>query len=331
MGSGEDWSEWFQFVTASDKPEPFSFIYLGDAQNNILELWSRVIRQAQNDLPRARFIVHAGDLVNTGDLDQEWGEWFEGAEWVNGMVPSVPMPGNHEYALQRPPRALTPYWNAQFALPQDGPEGLKGTVYSLDYQGVRVISLNSNYANGVDLDVQAQWLEGMLKNNPNRWTFVAFHHPVFSSTPGRDNKPVRDKWLPLLEQYGVDMVLQGHDHTYSRGRVSALPARVALHMPIGGTVFVVSVSGPKMYPLSTANWEQNGAIAQRTAQNTQLYQLLHVDGDAGRGVLRYEARTATGDLYDGFELRKLDNGQKLLRELRPDGREGDTLELAPAR
>ena len=39
---------------------------------------------------------------------------------------------------------------------------------------------------------------------------------------------------------------------------------------------------------------------QRSAEDTQLYQIITIDGDR----LRYEARTAVGDLYDAFELQK---------------------------
>jgi len=76
VGDGVNWSEWFQFKTANDEPEPFSFIYFGDAQNSVREHWSRVIREAHSDAPKARFMLHAGDLINSGNRDAEWGEWF---------------------------------------------------------------------------------------------------------------------------------------------------------------------------------------------------------------------------------------------------------------
>jgi hypothetical protein len=59
---GERWSEWFHFRTASTRAEPFSFIYFGDAQNDILSLWSRVLREGYATAPRARFMIHAGDM-----------------------------------------------------------------------------------------------------------------------------------------------------------------------------------------------------------------------------------------------------------------------------
>src|SRR5262245_43966431 len=51
VGDGVNWSEWVHAATASDKPEPFAFIYFGDAQNDIKSLWSRVIRGAYSDAP----------------------------------------------------------------------------------------------------------------------------------------------------------------------------------------------------------------------------------------------------------------------------------------
>ncbi len=326
VGDGANWSEWLEFTTASEDPEPFSFIYFGDAQNDIHEHWSRVIRRAYSDRPEAELIVHAGDLVNTSTSDQEWGEWFWAGGWIDGMVPSIGTPGNHEYAGA----VLTPYWRAQFAFPDNGPQGtgpvyeaLKGTVYYVDYQGVRFVSLNSNSVGGAGQtqewwDVQAQWLDQVLTDNPNRWTVLTFHHPVFSTASGRDNPALRAAWRPIIEKHNVDLVLQGHDHSYGRGNV---PTGASTESDT--TVYVVSVSGPKMYEVSDETWTANGAEPKKLGQNLQLYQLVDVfremDADGGvRDVLRYEARTATGEPYDLFEIRKGPNGHKKIIEVSHD-------------
>lgn len=313
VGDGVNWTEWFEFTTASKEAKPFSFIYVGDAQNNILEHWSRVIRNAYSDLPEASFIVHAGDLVNQGDADDQWGEWFKAGGWLNGMVPSIPTPGNHEYSRisQATPAGLTPYWRSTFALPENGPDEavFKENVYYTDYQGMRIVSLDTNLR-GENLDKQAAWLDQTLANNPNRWTVLTFHHPIFSSAEGRDNAEVRNKLLPIIQKYNVDLVLQGHDHTYARGQVVNQQSGQKVVDPDSTTVFVNSVSGPKMYESSSAVWDKNGAQVDKAVQNTQLYQLVHVDGD----VLRYDARTATGKPFDAFEIRKLPNGKKQMIE-----------------
>jgi hypothetical protein len=288
-GDGHNWSEWNQFRTASSKPAPLTFIYVGDAQTDIFSMWSRVIRSAYSDAPRTHFIVHAGDLVNRHNRDAEWGGWHQAAGWINRSVPSLPTPGNHEYGNRNAvgDRIVSGHWRPQFTLPGNGVEGLEETNYYVDIQGVRMVSLDSN----VQQKEQGEWLDGLLTNNPNAWTIATFHHPIYSSSRGRDNKELREAWQPVFDKHGVDLVLTGHDHTYAR---SNLTTGVAARSAKSGTVYVVSVSGPKQYNVERATW------MERAAQDTQLYQIVRIDGDR----LTYEARTGRGVLYDAFELRK---------------------------
>jgi predicted phosphodiesterase len=287
VGDGKNWSEWNQFRTAATGREPLTFIYVGDAQNSVYSMWSRVIRAAYSTAPDTRFILHAGDLINRRERDAEWGEWFYGAGWINSKVPIVAVPGNHEYG--RGPtgdREVSTHWRPQFALPENGPKGLEETCYYTDIQGLRVIGMNSNVMH----KEQAVWLETVLSDNPNPWTVITFHHPVFSASRGRDNKELRELWKPIFDKYNVDMVLTGHDHTYGRSNlVSGNNYRAE-----SGTVYVVSVSGPKMYPLQEQEWMERGAA------RTQLYQVIRINGNN----LSYESRTARGVLYDAFDLVK---------------------------
>jgi hypothetical protein len=300
VGDGANWTEWFQFRTASLEPKPFSFIYVGDSQNDLRSLWSRVIRCAVIESPKIRFILHAGDLTNRSNRDVEWGEWFGAGAWLNGTIPSVVTPGNHEY-----PRAegtqvsqLSSHWRPQFTLPTNGPEGLEETAYYIDYQGARIISLNSNEK----LEEQIPWMEKVLSDNPNPWTIITFHHPMFSSAKGRDNPEVRNLWQPVFDKYHVDLVLQGHDHTYARSGplvYQNIPSGTAAQCAPSGTVYVVSVSGPKLYDLERFDW------MRRAAADTQLYQVIRIEG----GTLYYQAFTAMGDHYDSFDLVKQADGQ----------------------
>lgn len=320
VGDGANWSEWFQFRTASDQVEPFSFIYFGDAQNNIRSMWSRVIREAHRDAPRAAFILHAGDLVNTAESDAEWGEWFGAGSWLNAMTPTLAVPGNHEQAkLPDGSRRLSHHWKSQFALPSNGPAGLEKTCYTVTYQDMRLIGLNSNEK----LEQQAEWLKNVLEENTSRWVVLTFHHPVFSTAKDRDNAALRALWKPIIDQYRVDLVLQGHDHTYGRtgldvpDQLNASP-EVAVPVTLGnvatgvqareprtGTVYVVSVSGPKMYNINRR------PFMKRVGEDTQLYQVISIAGDK----LRFEARTAVGQLYDAFELVKRDGEPNQLIEI----------------
>lgn len=345
VGDGTNWSEWFHFQTAAAENEPFSFIYFGDAQNDVRSMWSRVIREAYSDAPKAAFLLHAGDLINRAEADAEWGEWFGAGAWVNAMTPNVAVPGNHEQAKTADgKRQLSHHWRPQFEFPVNGPQGLEESCFTIRYHNMLLVGMNSNEQQ----EVQARWLDDVLSQSDAQWVVCSFHHPIFSTGQERDNRELRALWKPILDKHKVDLVLQGHDHTYGRtglqvpnslesadqaetegskgGKpsdlrtgaqdvVATVPQTVS-NVPTGvqnvdeqtGTVYVVSVSGPKMYN------NQRQPFMKRLAEDTQLYQVIHIDGDK----LRFEARTAVGQLYDAFELRKQPGKINELVELQPE-------------
>ena len=328
VGDGTNWTEWFQFKTAPKDFEPFSFVYFGDAQNDVRSMWSRVVRQANRDAPKAAFMLHAGDLVNHPDSDAEWGEWFGAGSWLNAMIPVIAIPGNHEYMkVDGVRKNLTDHWQSVFTFPENGPKGLEETCYTLTYQNLRIIAMNTMTMH----EEQAEWLDNVLANNESRWVVCTFHHPIYSTaTKKDDNTQLRRLWKPIFDKHKVDLVLQGHDHTYGRTKMavpkadadaSDFPGRNTVtvgdeNQPTGtqvidedaGTIYVVSVSGPKMYH------NTDYSFMQRVAENKQLYQVIHIDEDK----LRFEARTAIGELYDVFELYKQDGQINKLVELDPE-------------
>ncbi len=172
-----------------------------------------VIREAHSDAPKAKFIIHAGDLINHAQSDAEWGEWFGAGAWLNAMIPSVLVPGNHEMQKGADGKSvLSHHWRPQFTLPQDCPEGLEETCYALQYQDALIVSMNGNEK----LEQQIEWLDVVLSKNKQRWVICNFHHPIFSTAKDRDNPKLRSLWKPILDKYRVDLVLQGHDHSYGR-------------------------------------------------------------------------------------------------------------------
>ena len=308
VGDDKHWSEWIQFTTAHKTNEPFSFLYVGDAQNYIYDLWSRLIREGYKKAPEASFILHAGDLIDDAHNEEEWHEWFTAGGWIHRTLPSLAIPGNHEYRplykkdISRRKKTLSIQWNHQFTLPNNGVSDILETNYFLDYQGVRFIALNSN----VKIDEQTEWLENVLKNNPHKWTIAFFHHPLYSATTKRDYPERRKRWKPLFDKYGVDLALQGHDHTYARGSESLYEKNLLTGTNIKdatGTVYVVSVSGPKQYDIKP-NWDQYEATRHKAGENKQLFQVISIDGNK----LSYRSYTAIGDLFDSFDLIKNENG-----------------------
>ncbi|TWT99511.1 Alkaline phosphatase precursor [Botrimarina colliarenosi] len=313
VGDGVNWSEWHHYTTASRDAKPFEFLYFGDAQNAVRALWSRVRREAHADAPRAAFALHAGDLINASNADTEWGEWHGAAGWLNATVPTVATPGNHEYFIRKLQLTVSDHWRPQFSFPLNGPEGLEETCYWFDYQGTRFISLNSNEKQ----EEQAEWLDRTLSDlPPARWTIVTFHHPIFAAAKNRDNSTLRELWKPIFDKHQVDLALTGHDHAYARSglggpgdqMVGAENAGEGVSTKEGKTVYVVSVSGPKSYPLGQA-WDE-----PRSGSGIQLYQVISVD----TGSIRYRAFCASGELYDAFTIEKDVDGAVELIEQAPE-------------
>ena len=297
VGDGDHWSEWFQFTTSSDQNQDFNFLYLGDIQNDIKQHGSRAIRQAYSHFPKADFILYAGDLVSRSSEDY-WNEFFYAGNWIFGTMPSVPTPGNHEYDKHGDGklRTFSKHWNQIFTTPDNHPGNLEGRTYYMDYQGVRFVSVDSVEIAMKEKDGEAtfEWLHNVLADNPNQWTILFTHFPVYSCSQGRDKEEYRNAIKPILERYGVDLVLQGHDHTYCRGQNLEGVGEDRENPPM----YMTSVAGPKMYGLRVDKW------SDRTASETQLYQNIEVTNNK----VSVDVFTVTGELYDSFSLIKNEEG-----------------------
>ena len=312
VGDGKShWSEWIQFKTAKNEYAPTKFVYFGDAQNDVLSHWSRVIRMAYQKAPDASFVIHAGDLINNAHKDYEWAQWFKSGGFIHSQWTAIPVVGNHEFIpLNRgDERKLAIQWKPQFTLPieKELDEKLHETVYTVDYQDIRIIVLNSN---GM-LKEQTQYVEQQLKKSTAKWNIITCHHSVFSPAEGRDFEYARKKWKPLFDEFNVDLVLNGHDHTYARGHVPTISTTKGSKNL--GTIYVTSVSGPKQYPLDREQikrYSKEGYQLDKSAEQTQFFQVITIENNK----LIYVAYNALGEEYDrAVIIKDFDSGEKQLR------------------
>lgn len=301
VGSEGYLSEWFEFSQPSNDNSNFSFVYFGDPQTDIKAQWSRVVRKAYNTVPDCSFMLYGGDIINRAGRDIEWYEWFEAGAYIFASVPQVLTPGNHDYDdLQ-----IDPHWKYQFTQPGNGPKEVKGTCFFIDYNNLKIISIDSateselENENGAALKNQKLWLDSVLTANTKQWVVVTTHLPFYSTSPKRDNPHIRKHFQPILEKHGVDMVLTGHDHSYGRGVFSDSPDIKS------SIVYVVSVSGPKQYEPGTKEW------MQFKGGNLQLFQEIEIDGNK----LNFKAYTAEGVLFDQFSIEKNKHGKNRFFEL----------------
>ena len=215
--------------TAFDRPVAFAVV--GDSQNNP-EIWGRISREVWGHRPE--FLIHAGDLVGTGQRTREWREeFFAPAAELLERVPIFSVLGNHENDAANYYRyTATPTPDFRYRV-RWGP----AAFYMLDS--------NRDCTAG---SAQYEWLEWSLASCDARWRFVVLHHPpvtsdendygdTYTALSPRGDGRVADL-IPLFDRYGVDVVFFGHIHSYERSwplRAGAVDHRRGVtYLQVGG-------------------------------------------------------------------------------------------------
>ena len=209
------------------------------------------------------------------------------------QVPLFPSPGNHEYVTH----SAQPYLD-NFYLPANNPQNTE-RYYSFDWGPVHFVSLDSNCSTGTTgvctMSAQKSWLQQDLAATSRPWKVVYFHHPPWSSGSHGSSTRMRDTFAPVFEQYGVDLVLTGHDHNYERSK----PMKGSAVAPSGtrGIPYLVVGSGGatlRSFPGAQPSWT---AFRDNT---TMGYLDVVVDG----GTLTTKFISSTGTVRDTLTLTK---------------------------
>jgi hypothetical protein len=204
----------------------------------------------------------------------------------------VPTAGNHEYPDPRitPPEnhRLTKLWPLHFNLPPNGPIGLNNTCYYFHYQTALFIVLNGNEK----LDIQAQWLDHLLETTDPAWIIVSIHQPMYSTSKRRNVTRYQDIFVPIFDRHGVDLVLQGHDHAYSRTFPLKNHRKTKENEP--GTVYLMTITGPKSYPVSARYTH----LFAKTLTGRQCFQSIQIDSTR----LLVKSFDRSGTVFDSFKI-----------------------------
>jgi hypothetical protein len=166
-----------------------------------------------------------------GDNAYENGTDSEYQVAVFDMYPTIlrqsvlwPTIGNHDTAQSSNPPASLPYF-AMFTLPTNAEAGgmASGTekYYSFDYGNIHFICLDSMTSDRSVTGPMATWLRADLASSTRQWTIAFWHHPPYSKGSHNSDTEsnlvqMRQNFLPILEEAGVDLVLAGHSHSYER-------------------------------------------------------------------------------------------------------------------
>jgi Calcineurin-like phosphoesterase len=149
-------------------------------------------------------VFTAGDDAQISGTAAEFRDCYA-PTWGRHRARTRPSPGNHDYVS-----GGGPYFD--YFGDRAGPPGLG--YYDYTVGSWQVFALNSEAPTSAG-SAQAEWLREELSAKKSRCTAVYWHRPLFSSGKIGDNTDMRDIWR-ILYEFGVDVVINGHDHLYER-------------------------------------------------------------------------------------------------------------------
>jgi hypothetical protein len=232
--SGEQTSKIYSFKAAPPLgTKRWRMAVYGDSRTNPGTHRKVVEQIAKADVD---LILHTGDIVTSGRDHDSWRkQFFEPLEPLMHSVPWVSTIGNHESDSDN--------YFSYMALP--GNE----RYFGFDFADAHIVCLDSNswIQKGRD-SKQYKWMdEHFHAEREAKWTFVAFHHPLFSAHKTRAINSLRWDWTPLFlePECHVDGVLTGHDHFYARNfRMGKLQEELQ-----PGVLFLTTAGGgASLYP-----------------------------------------------------------------------------------
>jgi len=214
----------FQTAPADDATQ-LTFLAYGDTRSNPDDhdsVASQILMNYINDPDAQSIITLSGDLINDGNTETDWDDQFFDPQYQNiqqmlRTIPMVACRGNHEGNGQ--------LFLKYFPYPYDS----SGTFYwSFDYGPVHfcVLDQYTSYSVG---STQYQWLVNDLSTSTKKWKVLVFHAPGWSAGGHSNSTSVQNIIQPLCVQYGVQLVLAGHNHYYARASVNQVE-----HITTGG-------------------------------------------------------------------------------------------------
>ena len=256
-GNRNGWSEVYGFKTGGG--DTFSFLFAGDPQiyNHTASTtaWQNNINGAVKRWPEAAFIISGGDQIDGSGSDTSGSESHYSRLLSPEALRSIafaPTLGNHDRAVNFTRRFNMPNLDWKNGLSQDGT--LAGNYY-YTYGHVLFIHLNSN---NVTAAQHRAFMQSAIGGTPDAaWRIVVMHHAAYGVGAYANDASRRRPFFPLMDEFKIDVVLNGHDHIYSRshhmlGNAAQLnQARNEKGQTVNpkGTVYITgnSASGSKFY------------------------------------------------------------------------------------
>ena len=225
VGNNGHWSD--TYTTTTKSKGDFSFLFAGDPQlgssgdlASDKDGWKNTLDLVNTNplFKDVHFIQNAGDHVEAGKNESQYDAYL--SNYQGSVVYSTPFAnavGNHDYAGTA--------YNDHFNLPNvsnlgsSGQGNAQGDYYYI-YNNALMLVLNSNNRSTAEHEEFIKNTLAKTKDNQDiKWKIVVFHHSIYSSASHASDNDIlarRDTLAPMFSQNGIDLVLMGHDHVYTR-------------------------------------------------------------------------------------------------------------------
>ena len=259
------------FRAFAPEAELVHFIAYGDTRSHP-KIHTAIAQQFRAHDPD--FILHTGDLVNSGHDYKDWSkEFFLPLTGVIDEVPLLPVFGNHEDDGTNFLAYFPPLGGHRW--------------YSFDHGPVHVLALDYHYDKAKDK--QFAFASQDLLQSRAPWKIVFLHYPMFN-LGGHDSAWGHAAYLPLFHRAKVDVVIAGHSHLYERFHPVA-PKDAALAWPI---LHLTSGGGGADLDKSP---DHPALVKHATTNHFLVF-------DVAKETLRARALNAAGQVLDTFTLSK---------------------------
>ncbi|MFT3943554.1 MAG: metallophosphoesterase family protein [Ancrocorticia sp.] len=287
------WSPVRAFSTGAFSGD-YEFLFFGDPQigasGNVVndgEGWADTLNVAMAKYPNSELLFSAGDQVQKAG-DEENYQYFLAPKQLTS-IPTVPLIGNHDVGS----RAFAQHFTVPNLDENAGAassDSASGGDYWFTYKDVLYVVLNSNssdYASHIDFMQRIVAEHG----DEAKWKVLAFHHSIYSVAYHVNRSPVtslREAFPKAISEAGFDLVLQGHDHSYTRtylvkdgelANASEVPGQAEVAARSGEVLYITanSASGSKYYNVKAPDAWYASVINQEKVRN---YTHLSITDDA---------------------------------------------------
>lgn len=281
VGDGTNWSAPRTFTTLHGGGE-YTFNVFGDTQvsdDTGLDDFSTVLSSIEKAKPASDFAIHVGDF---NDDQSVFSEADKTAEMFNqhpafDSLDMIHVLGNHEYMGDDGSKSAE-----MLGVPNtNGSAANKLGMYSVDYGNMHIAVIGWT-DNEQTMKAEMTWLKQDMQATKKTWKIVLTHQPVYNKNPAdAQSLMFHDMLAPVCDELGIDLVFNGHDHSY--GRTYPL---INHKQAKNGTVYIATGhTGDKTYeiqPTQPAVWQ----VVQKD-KDEKVYLTLHVTGDKMSLLVRH--------------------------------------------